>query len=601
MGVSAAPARQTAMTRMNILWFGVNAGLVPALALEAALADGLAQSGDLVTRISCHGVLDAFCPVMQSEGLTAQSPQRDKHRICRKCRSLGASADDKAGYRTVHLDDYITDAELSGVDDVLAGISRENWNTLVREGIDVGRYSTYLSMLNHKVEKIAAHDQAWFDYVADLRNSLIAACALPRIFDEVHPTHALVYNPLYPTNRVFWELALQRGVKGISISTGGFVPNRAGTLAIYPHLSASQTLVDSQTVVESLRTPCTADEVQATERHLRGLVVGHDPWVYSSAPTGSQEDEIREKVGVAPGRRVVLALVASPDETRSSELVDAEFVRVPGHDLSDVQEFVRTSVDFGERNPDLDVVIRLHPRLSPNKRERITSPDLEPIQRILKSRPSNVHVNAPGDGVGLYDVMRIADVGLNQSSSSGLELLVHGIPVVHYDPPRMNAYPTHLGLEVDRGDSVALDAGIRQALTGRVPPTFPRDAFRWYAVTLLRVLVHRQGLASETVHQLSTTTARVPPVQHLRSIVPTRIRYRVARWLSHRQELRQVKVPQTKEAWVEEARERILGLGSGPIWNPQTLVRGIPLEDDQAAIGRVMSSIHRDLGWPTRQ
>ena len=589
------------MTRMNVLWFGVNAGLVPALALEAALADGLAQSGDAVTRIACHGVFDTFCPVMQSEGLTAQSPQRDKRRTCRKCRSLGASADDQAGYRTVHLDDYITDAELSEVDEVLAAVSRENWNALVREGIDVGRYSTYLSMLNHKVENVAAHDQSWSDYVADLRNSLIAVCALPRVFDEVNPTHALVYNPLYPTNRVFWELALQRGVKGIAISTGGFVPNRAGTLAIYPDLSASQTLVDSQTVVESLRTPCTPDEVQATERHLRGLMAGHDPWVYSPAPTGSQEDEIREKLGVDPGRKVVLALVASPDETRSSELVDAEFVRVAGHDLSDVQEFVRTAVEVGERNPDLDVVIRLHPRLAPNKRERITSPDLKPIQEILESRPGNVHVNAPGDGVGLYDVMRIADVGVNQSSSSGLELLVHGIPVVHYDPPRMNSYPPNLGIEVDRGDSVALDAGIRQALAGRVPPTFSRDAFRWYAVTLLRVLVHRQGLSSETVHQPSTTKASVSPPQRLRSMVPTRIRYRVARWLSHRQELRTVQVPRTTEVWVVEARERILGLGSGPVWNPQTLVRGVPLEDDQAAIDRAMNSIHRDLGWPNRQ
>lgn len=589
------------MTRMNILWFGVNAGLVPSLTLEAALANGLAQSGDSVTRIACHGLFDAFCPVMQNQGLTAQSAQRDKHRTCRKCRSLGAAADDEAQYRTILLDDYITDADLSEVNEVLAAVSRENWNALVREGIEIGRYSTYLSMLNHKVENVAAHDQSWSDYVADLRNSLLAVYALPRIFDEVNPTHALVYNPLYPTNRVFWELALQRGVKGISISTGGFVPNRAGTLAIYPHLSASQTLVDSQTVVGSISTPCSSEEVQATERHLRGLMAGHDPWVYSSAPTGSQEAEVRQTLGVAPGRKVVLALVASPDETRSSELVDAEFVRVAGRELSDVQEFVRTVVDLGERNPDLEVVIRLHPRLAPNKREQITSPDLEPIQKILASRPGNVHVNAPGDGVGLYDVMRITDVGVNQSSSSGLELLVHGIPVVHYDPPRMNSYPTHLGIEVGRGDSVALDAGIRQGLSGEVPPTFPRDAFRWYTVTLLRVLVHRQGLASETVHQLSTTTARVSPVQRLRSMVPTRVRYRVARWLSHRQELRQVKVPHTKEAWVDEARERILGLGSGPVWNPQTLVRGVPLEDDQAAIDRAVNSIHRELGWPTRQ
>lgn len=580
---------------MNILWFGVNAGLVPSFRLEAELAQGLSLLGDQVTRIGCRGVFGDYCPVMMNEGLFVTSEQRDKERVCRDCRAIGRAADTSAAFRTVFVEDFTLPEDHAATDEALEQVTTENWRELEVHGIPVGRYAAYLTMLHYKAPDVSAREESWLEYRSDLRYSLVLLRVLPRIFDAVRPTHAMVYNPLYPTNRMFTQLAVQRALPLISISTGGYVPDRLGTVAIYPHISSSQTVVDSHTIRTTMETPCSPSEVFAVEAHIRGLIAGEDPWVYSTAPTRTAPHAIRSALGVGEGRKVVLALVASPDETRSSALVDAEYERVPGNDVSDVREFVEVSLALAERNPDLDVVIRLHPRLAPNKREQVRSPDLLTLFTMLDNRPANAHINEPGDGIGLYDVMRIADVGFNQSSSSGLELLALGIPVVHYDPPRMNAYPPEFGYCVARHSMDELDRAVRLALADGSRSTRTVEAFRWYAATLLRSLVHQSPLPGEST--IPTTPWVSAPPSRLRSVIPEAWRYRAARWQARRREAASVRPRSVVPAWVVECRERITSLGRGPVWNPETRPRGTPSERDQDEIAAAVTRLRHDLGW----
>jgi hypothetical protein len=580
---------------VNILWFGVNAGLVPSFRLEAELAQGLSLLGDQVTRIGCRGIFGEYCPVMMNESLFVSSERRDKERVCRDCRAIGRAADDSAAFPTVFVEDFTHPEDHAAIAEVLEHVTSENWRNLEVQGIPVGRYAAYLTMLHYKAPDVAAREDSWEEYRSDLRYSLLMVRVLPRIFDAVQPTHAMVYNPLYPTNRMFTELATRSSLPLISISTGGYVPDRLGTVAIYPHISSSQTVVDSATIRSTMVTPCSSSEVFAVESHIRGLIAGEDPWVYSTAPSRKPPQAIRTALGIAEGRHVVVALVASPDETRSSALVDAEYERVPGGDISDVREFVEVSLAFAVRNPDLDVVIRLHPRLAPNKREQVLSPDLLTLFAMLDNRPVNAHINEPGDGLGLYDVMRIADVGLNQSSSSGLELLAFGIPVVHYDPPRMNSYPPEFGYVVARHSDEELDRTVRLALADGPQAQRSVDAFRWYTATLLRSLVHQSPLPERPT--IPTTPWVSSPPSRMRALIPEAWRYRVARWQARRREETSVRPSSVVHPWVVECRERIVNLGPGPVWNPETRPRGKSSMRDEDEIAFAVSRLRHDVGW----
>jgi len=581
---------------MRILWFGVNAGLVPAFTLESHLANGLALSGDQVLRVACDGIFSDYCPVMQAQQFGPGAPKSQKKTACRKCKTISQAASSASAYQTTSLENYLLPEDHAAVAELIDQVTHENWHELEVADIPVGRYATYLVMLRYKVSDVTASKEAWDEYLIDLRNALLTLRVVPRIVDEFRPTHAMVYNPLYPTNRMFVETAKHLGIQVVSITVGNYIPNRYRCLAIYPHISASQTARDSRSVIEALHQPCSREEISGVVNQIRALTEARDPWVYSSVSGEISTDAVKELLNLRPAAPAVLALVASPDETRSSALVDAEYERSSSHQVSDVPEFVQATVDLAKRNPDLDVILRLHPRLAPNKRERTTSPDLALIMDLLTDTPPNLHINKPSDRIGLYDVMRVTSVGLNQSSSAGLELLTMGIPVVHYDPIRLNAYPPELGLSVEPRDPESLDRVVRLALTHGFDSSFSVRAFRWHAVTLLRCLVHRdsQYVQTEPSQQEPSPTRTVVRVKKL---VPETVRARAAGWLALRQDKRQMHPQPVVEPWVKEARERIQMLDGGPLWNPIVRPRGVPLADDSAEVLAALDALKAELGF----
>lgn len=313
----------------------------------------------------------------------------------------------------------------------------------------------------------------------------------------------VAYNPLYPTNRMVVE-SLAAATQGWS----GCMPAataRYEAVGVYGHISNSQTLVDSPTILGALDEPCTPGEIAAVGRHLRELVAGTDPWVYSSAPQRHDPADLRRRLGLRPDAPVVVALLSSPDETRASTLVDAEFHRDPVRGYSHLGVHPDGPGPGGGPTGD-----RRRPAPAPapdaeQARDRdVAGPRRDPWPLDL---PANAHVNAPGDGVSLYDLVGIAAAAVNQSSSSGLEFSV-GLPVVSFDPVRQGAYPPWFGPCVERGDGTGMAAAVDEALASGRRLDRCVAAFRWYATITLRDLLRRR---TSRLSQGRTSSRRAHP------------------------------------------------------------------------------------------
>lgn len=570
------------VSQWRILWFSPNAGLWETSQLEHDFANGLVGQGAEVTVIRCRGLFDSLCPTMQANGLQITASNSQKQSICKECKSSEASFHSVAKYSTVWIDDYLTETMRNQVVQEVDQVTRENWQEFGDYDFPINRYATYLSMLHHKVPDITSTDIAWNEYLSDLTNSLFAYHALPEIFIEKNPTHCFVYNPLYPTNRVFTELALTNpAIQYVGMSAGAFVPNRYSTIALYRSIQSSQTAVDSQRLLESLGIPLSHLEVKLVARNLGHLIQGRDPWVYSTAPSFMSTQEIHGQLGTSGSKPIAVVLIGSPDETRSSALVDAEFERVPIDQVSSVTEFIEQSLLAACNSPDVDFVFRMHPRLSPNKREILRSPDLDLIEELLERRTSNVFINSSNDEIGLYDVARIASIGINHASSAGLEFLALGIPVVHYDPPRLNAYPVSLGLQVDRCAPEGFTAAIEQAIRTPMSTEIAIKAWRWYAVTIVRAITHRTWQYEPENMDLGDPKQSLST---LRKVIPVAWREKVARRLALRQKARKTQVhsesTQSQE-WIMECIERINEFDNSTVWNPLAIHRGDSLDQDQ--------------------
>ena|GEM_PF-1263351 len=592
---------QVSVSQWRILWFSPNAGLWETSQLEHDLANGLVSRGAQVTIIRCRGLFSTFCPVMQAGQLKISDTDSQKKSICKECKMGEAAFRSVAKYSTVWIDDYVTremkDKVTSEVDEVNHG----NWFENSRRVIPVNQYSTYLSMLHHKVSDVTVSELAWNEYVSDLQNSLLALEALPSIFTEVNPTHGFVYNPLYPTNRVFTELVLaDPKIQYVGLSAGASVSDRYSTIALYRSVASSQTAVDSPSLMESLEMPLTQLEVELVARNLGHLIQGRDPWVYSTPPTFMPINEIQQKLGITGKKPLAVVLIGSPDETRSSALVGAEFERVPIDQVSSVTEFIEQTLQAARNSPEINFVFRLHPRLAPNKRESLRSPDLDVIEKLLSQRGKNVYLNSPGDGIGLYDVARIATFGINHASSAGLEFLALGIPVIHYDPPRLNAYPPSLGLEVSRNNDREFTDAINIGAVSPRSTDIATKAWRWYAVVLVRAITHRSW------DQRPQSNEQVEPEQNflsVRRLIPARVRERISRKIASRNRAKWIQGNNEYDDsgfWLEECTDRIAAFDNSIVWNPKAFVRGdcLTLEQEKSAIQSQIVEINRTIGAP---
>lgn len=570
------------VSQWRVLWFSPNAGLWETSQLEHDFANGLVSQGAEVTIIRCRGLFNNFCPVMQANRLSVSDLDSQKKSICKECKSSEASFRSVAKYSTVWIDDYLTETNRNQVVQEIDCLTRENWQEFGDYPFPINRYATYLSMLHYKVPDITSTDMSWNEYLSDLTNSLLAYHALPQIFMAKNPTHCFVYNPLYPTNRVFTELALANPeIQYVGMSAGAFVPNRYSTIALYRSIQSSQTAVDSQRLMESLEIPLTQLEVELVARNLGHLIQGRDPWVYSTPPTLMAINEIQQKLGIVGNKPVAVVLIGSPDETRSSALVGAEYERVPIDQVSSVTEFIEQSLLVARNSPEVDFIFRLHPRLAPNERELMRSPDLGVIEELLKQRTSNVFINSAGDQIGLYDVARIASIGINHASSAGLEFLALGIPVVHYDPPRLNAYPPSLGFQVGRRDAEGFKYAIGQAISTPMSTDISIKAWRWYAVTLARAITHRTW---ENQPEYVDVGNSKQSLSTLRKVIPATWREKISRKLALREKARKTQLDSEtiqSQEWIKECIERINDFNNSTLWNPLAIVRGESLAQDQ--------------------
>jgi hypothetical protein len=95
--------------------------------------------------------------------------------------------------------------------------------------------------------------------------------------------------------------------------------------------------------------------------------------------------------------------------------------------FSSMAEWIQETIAWFARRPDWQLVIRCHP-------VEATMPSGEPVPQLIAERfphlPGNVQVIEPAAPVNTYSLMRLCDLGLVYTTTTGLEMAARGIPVI---------------------------------------------------------------------------------------------------------------------------------------------------------------------------
>jgi hypothetical protein len=473
---------------MKVLFFSPFANIWEHSFPEALVAESFATESVEIKSVRCNGMLQTYCVAMSAAGIGPEASLKTRQQVCNACTKRRDLLTSSMGIPAVVMDQWVDDDIRAKVVGLVDSVTPTTWTSLEVDGIALGRYAAYEMWLNNKLVSADLADNMWQIYRGQLSNTLLTYFAATRILAVEQPDAVIVYNDHYSVNHAFCAAAQLAGIATYTVHGGSHIVRRAETLSIFASGHTLEDIFQSAAWAQFESQPIGSQEIDLVGDHLSGLLAANSAFAYSSEFKGTSASELRDRLGVAPGASVMLATMSSEDELMGVRLIDAVPTNVQQKSLFAGQfEWVDFLLEFARSNPATHLVLRLHPRMFPNKREGVLSPVVSRIMKLRDGAPSNVSFNLPADGIGLYDVMQIVDVLLNYSSSVGAELAAVGIPVVVPSNEQFYTYPG----EINRtGHTLSqYSSEIDRALTEGWSIENSRRAFRWFAFLFGRMAV----------------------------------------------------------------------------------------------------------------
>lgn len=462
---------------MKILFFAPHAAIWVHAFPEALVAEALAQSGHEILYVGCGEALQQVCIPMNAFGLDHLSPIASRREICRLCGKQKELLKREFGFKGFDVSDLLEPDELVRAKEMVAGRSFEQCMALTIEHIPVGRLALYETILNRKKAGIEFNEEEQGEYLAWLQGAVTTVTAGKRLFEREQPDCIVVYNSFYSINNIMCWLARDRGVPHYFLHAGGNLSRRLQTLMVgrseaYGYL---RHVVDQWPRFRDR--PCAPDILRAITDHFLVLFGGRSVFSYSSAASRAAFN-VRQHFGIGTDQKILVATMSSNDERLAANAIGV----LPDHvdTLFPRQvDWIRRLVEFVGGRSDLFLLIRVHPRDFPNKRDGVKSDHATQLEEAFRRLPSNVRVNWPQDNISLYDLANETSVFLNAWSSAGKEMSLLGLPVVIYSP-QLIYYPSDLNY-VGTSEQEFI-ARIDQALRDGWSIERSRTTYRWLAV-----------------------------------------------------------------------------------------------------------------------
>lgn len=462
---------------MKILCFAPHSAVWVHAFPEALVVESLRQSGHEIVYVTCGGVFDQLCVSMGAFGVGLEADPQRKKAICKTCTRYAGVIRSEFGFGGFDLASILTPEDRTWVAGILCSTSRENFLTLKEDGVELGRIALSNFLMSHKKCDLEFSERDWRRYLVELENTLLAFVGCRKILDREHPDRVIVYTAAYAVNFVCCELARHRGIPYYYLAAAGNLSDRLQRIVLARgHAVDFQKNNIAHWPVYRDR-PSTDYEIRYTVDHALELLKGTSAFVYSS-PSSKGETDLRGLFGIRPEQKVLLATTSSHDEIFASQITGL-WPAEGRMAFPSVIDWLGHLLSFVEKRQELFLIVRIHPREFPNKRDGAKSEHARQLESLLSELPSNVRVNWPDDRISLYDLAHITDVGLNAWSSTGKELALLGIPVVTYAPDLL-IYPDELNYIATSPD--AYFAQVEAALRDGWSVERARRVFRWYAL-----------------------------------------------------------------------------------------------------------------------
>ncbi|MFO1249454.1 MAG: hypothetical protein U1E93_14860 [Alphaproteobacteria bacterium] len=443
---------------------------------EFQLAQILVDQGLEVKAIGCNRSYATHCTSMEATSLPLDADPARKDKVCRACisnRHLLAKSFPAIPY--VPIEDYQDGSEKELVeipqtpDDIL---------NFKMDGVDIGRLALYEPLIKFKKFNmdLSPRERQYFETY--FRHAVKVLKQANAVFRKEKPDVVICYSPQYVITGVFAAVAAREGIRVI------FVEGSANDVERYSHLRMWDWGVHGLNQ-PALKAPSRFENFKLTpEREARArklMAVRENASAHSAYTNAAQNHSPYEVFGLDKNRKYILMAMSSYDEVYSGFVIGKlPRGRFEGRVFKNQIEWLKETIAWIADHPELQLVVRPHPREFPNVRENIASPHVKEWQPVLESLPPNVKIDHPDLKFSLYDHMKHVDVLMTGWSSTGVEALSKGVPVVTYDD-KMTIFPPSIHYTGSSRDEYF--ANILRACQDSDRERNIRNATRWLAYT----------------------------------------------------------------------------------------------------------------------
>lgn len=490
-------AEAAADTRPTIIFFAPEAGIAPHFVSHCLAARALQERGHRVLIVRCFDVYPR-CVVMDGRGLPQDLSPEQRQSVCNDCARTSVEMTAAYGLSVLDLRELVDDAIRQAVDEATRELP-EDLSTFTIEGNRLGQICGAEAAVTFKTSDFTGatpHVRALL--IQYLRGALLSYRAMQRLIKTINVARVVHFNE-YGILLAGALAARQAGIPTTNMSQASLrgVDRRRIVFMSEPlAIESFRRRLKEWPAWREFALPANAVADVADDCIYR--MSSNSTMVYSPMRSGSTED-VFSHLRLSDGRRLLVAFTSSLDEIAANNQYLSALSLEPFPEkqpFRDQIEWLEALIAWVEPSPDLQLVIRIHPREDINRRDKVSSRHLE-ILRERFSRPlRHVRIVWPADPVSSYDLMELADVGLSSWSSTALEMARLGVPVVI-------AFDRHTPFPI--GDVVTWSAEpagyfrcIDDALR-RGPSLEPiKYAYRWTNVRILGCAVDLSDVNSES-------------------------------------------------------------------------------------------------------
>ncbi len=444
---------------------------------EVTFMKALIKAGVDTYFIKCGRDFSDFCTSMECISLSVNSPVEDKEAVCAACVKNSGIISMVPGLKSLGISEFFTADDQTLINELLKGVHKDSIE-LEFEGIPFHRIANYEIILRYKLKKMDFSDEQFAMYLTTLKNCLKAYLASKCLMVKLKPDNLIIYSPQYAINNAFSKGATLNGVPTYFIEGTENLAHRYQNTRIWSW-DTWQLVNPSKffwNLYGSINLPPIA--YKWVTDHFRELLKGTNFSVYSEPQKHSFE--LSQIFGFPKEAKVGLMAMSSHDEAFAAYYIGAfPEQKVKSKVFIDQVDWVRHTIAFYTKHPDQYLVIRIHPRDFPNKRDTVMSPQYKELAEFFKTElPANVRVNWPEEKISIYDLFETVDYLLTGWSATALEGSLYDLPIILYDE-HLPSYP--LDSFYTGGSKEDYYQNLDRAIRGDLKAD-PEMAIQWWAI-----------------------------------------------------------------------------------------------------------------------